>query len=201
MTPAELLNYQFSDQQLLAAAVDLNSEAGQRLEWLGDRVLSCCIAQLLYEQHPHRSEGELSRAIVRLVTNNFLIQFGEQLDLPALDSSRVAKKARADVIESLLGAVFLDGGFVAALNCVKQLFRDTLSNPAEALWERDAKSLLKEYCDQQQLETPQYFGEQLADHYEATCMALEHQASATADTKAHAENQAAAKLINLLEIN
>lgn len=201
MTPQQLLDHQFADEQLLETALDITAAHGQRLEWLGDRVLNQCVAVLLFQRFPDLSVEQLSRAMGRLVRNERLQDFGEQLELPALQLPRSAKKARSDVIEALLGAVLIDGGMTAAMHSVEYLFRAQLAEADLTLWERDPKSLLKEYCEHQQQPLPQYTADHKITGFEVTCTALDAQGSGTGNTKMEGEQAAASVIIAALGID
>lgn len=95
----------------------------QRLEFLGDRVLGLTIAAALYARYPDAPEGELSSRFNALVSGEACAQVARALDLPALvelgpqavgDGGRHSDNIAADVMESVIGALFLDAGIDAA---------------------------------------------------------------------------------------
>jgi ribonuclease III len=95
----------------------------QRLEFLGDRVLGLVISTELYARYPSAPEGELSSRFNALVSGEACAVIARQLDLPELvelgpqavgDGGRYSDNIAADVIESLIGALYLDGGLEAA---------------------------------------------------------------------------------------
>lgn len=123
------LDYSFKDQALLVDALTHNSAASapgrsyQRLEFLGDAVLGAVAAELLCELFPDASEGELSQRKGRLVSRRVLASvardqgFGAYLRVGRGEEQTDVRKnlnLLADVMESILGAVFLDGGWAPA---------------------------------------------------------------------------------------
>lgn len=198
MKAEELLGHTFADTELLRAALDFQSEKGQQLEWLGDRVIGLCLSLLLVEHHPSRSEAELSRALSRLVNNERLHGFGTLLDQSDLFLPRRARRVLADVIEALYGAVMLDGGMVAALKCARHMYGDLIVDPHASIWQRDPKTLLKETCEQKNVTGPNYAMQQVDGGFVVTCTALGKNATNRARTKHEAEMGAALEIINVL---
>ncbi len=124
----------------------------ERLEFLGDRVLSLAMADLLLRRFPQEREGELARRHASLVRAETLLEIataiglGEHLRLG--DSERahghgVKPNILSDALEALLGAVFLDAGLEAAAASVELLWGDRLSSLAVA--PRDPKTALQEW--------------------------------------------------------
>ena len=188
--------YQFADPQLAFTALSASSLQAERFEWLGDKVLGCCVAELLLRHHPERNEAELSRATGRLVTNANLHAIGLQLGLEELPVQRPGKWFLANSIEALLGAVFTEGGFTAAQRCIAHLFEEQVVNLSGVLWKRDPKTLLKEACEIRGEALPRF--ELVAaklDSHEVTCYALGVQGTGTGRTKLNAEMDAAVLVI------
>jgi ribonuclease-3 len=165
----ERLGYSFQNPDLLTRALTHVSapngtEASyQRLEFLGDRVLGLAIADMLYEAYPAAPEGELSRRLAELVRRESCAEVALAWDLGAhvrLGLGEVHSGGRrnqailADVCESVIGAVFLDGGYPAAKALVERAFGALLSAPRRPL--RDAKSALQEWAQGQGWPTPIY---------------------------------------------
>jgi len=133
----------------------------ERLEFLGDRVLSLAMADLLLRRFPHEREGELARRHAALVRATTLVEIAETIGLGALiklgDSERAgAVKANimADALEALLGAVFLDAGLAAAASCIETLWGERLTSDAAA--PRDPKTTLQEWAQARHLPLPVY---------------------------------------------
>lgn len=134
----------------------------ERLEFLGDRVLSLAMADLLLRRFPHSREGELARRHAELVQAATLAEIAGQVGLGAHlrlgDSERQAEAVRptilADAMEAMLGAIFLDAGLPAAAACVERLWGERLSSQRAA--PRDAKTTLQEWAQARRLPLPAY---------------------------------------------
>lgn len=166
----ERLGYAFTDKSLLERAlthVSAPKSGGQanyqRLEFLGDRVLGLAVAALLYRTFPDAPEGELSRRLSELVRRETCAEVAVALDLgahlrlgagEAHSGGRRNEAILSDVIEAVIGAVFLDSGFEAASALVERAFADMLHAPRRPL--RDPKSALQEWAQGQGLPTPTY---------------------------------------------
>ena len=97
----------------------------ERLEFLGDRVLGLVIASLLFEKYQNFNEGELSKKYSYLVQKNFLYKISKELSIEDILLYNFKKKNNkmlisilSDTVESLIGAIFVDGGFKASFNFV-----------------------------------------------------------------------------------
>ena len=165
----KVLAYRFKDEALLRTALthrSYGSPHNERLEFLGDSVLNCLIADTLYRRFPRLTEGELSRARAILVRQQTLYEralelgLGEMLRLGEgeLKSGGAQRPSiLADALEALIGAVYLDGGFGAARRVVARIFGPVLerTDPAAVL-EKDAKTLLQEYLQGKHIPLPRY---------------------------------------------
>ena len=166
----ERLGYRFRDKDLLALALTHVSAPGagqgisyQRLEFLGDRVLGLAIAEMLYRAFPEAAEGELSRRFAELVRRESCAEValawdvGPHLKLGAGEvhtGGRRNTAILADACESLIGAVFIDGGYEAAKILVESAFAERLAAPRRPL--RDPKTALQEWAQGRGLPTPAY---------------------------------------------
>jgi ribonuclease-3 len=172
-TPLETtIGYRFGDPDLLERALThisaLKGQQGraasyQRLEFLGDHVLGLAISEMLFAAFPKADEGELSRRLADLVRRETCADVALAIDLGAsvrLGSSEAKAGGRArgaimaDVCESLIGAIFLDGGFKAASAFVDRFWDERMRKPARPL--RDPKTLLQEWAQARGLPTPSY---------------------------------------------
>ncbi|SJZ35436.1 RNAse III [Enhydrobacter aerosaccus] len=135
----------------------------ERLEFLGDRVLSLAMADLLLRRYPREREGELARRHASLVRAAALAEIAEAIDLGRhirlSDPERGQKggikpNILADALEALLGAVFLDAGFAAAAASIETLWGDRVATHATA--PRDAKTALQEWAQARRLPLPEY---------------------------------------------
>ena len=165
---AGLLGWQVRDAALLATALTHRSAGGshnERLEFLGDAVLSCVIAERLYDEFPSASEGELSRFRASLVSGESLgmiaetLGLGERLRLGGgeLRSGGFRRHSTlADAFEAVLGAIFLDGGIGAVRSVLEPLYRPRLAELKLAPVAKDAKTRLQEFLQERALPLPHY---------------------------------------------
>ncbi|HLW92883.1 MAG TPA: ribonuclease III [Roseiarcus sp.] len=166
------LDYRFKDASLAeralthlsatpAAASRLASY--QRLEFLGDRVLGLAVADMLYAAFPEAGEGELSIRLAALVRREACAEVaaewgvGPHLRLGAGEAQGGGRKKTAilaDACESLIAAVFLDGGFAAAQALIERAWTARMRSSAAP--ERDAKTALQEWAQARGLAAPSY---------------------------------------------
>jgi ribonuclease-3 len=163
--------YTFVDKSLLDSALTHISalsgknrvDSYQRLEFLGDHVLGLVVSQLLFRGFPHADEGELSRRLADLVRRETCAEVARSIDLGAaiklgVSEANAGGRQRAailaDVCEALIGAVFLDGGYEAAMTVVEHLWGERLRTPASPV--RDPKTALQEWAQARGLPTPSY---------------------------------------------
>ncbi|MET3892878.1 ribonuclease-3 [Bosea sp. OAE506] len=163
------LGHAFTDQGLLNTALTHMSAEGprlqsyQRLEFLGDRVLGLCIADMLFVRYPTAAEGDMSRRLADLVRKETCAEVAIAWNLGAfmrlgegeiLGGARKNKAILADACEAIIGAVFIDGGYEAARGLVERAFGERLLKPVRPL--RDAKTALQEWAQGQGYPTPTY---------------------------------------------
>ena len=178
------LNYIFNDINLLRQAMThrsfVNEHSGssfhhnERLEFLGDAVLNLSLSTILLSQYPDLPEGHLSKIRAGQVNEKSLASLSLQLDLGAYlligkgeerTGGREKPSLLADTFEAVLGAIYLDGGFNAALSFIDRLFRSQFK-AANNFSTQDYKTLLQEYCQGRLKTVPEYrvFREEGPDH-------------------------------------
>lgn len=162
------LGHEFNQESLLRQALthrSYNAQHNERLEFLGDSVLNCVIARVLYDTFPQLPEGTLSRMRANLVRQETLadiavsLKLGEYLLLGEgeLKSGGFRRPSiLADALESIFGAVFLDAGFDAARAVVLGLFESAISNIDPKASGKDAKTQLQEWLQGQRHPLPEY---------------------------------------------
>jgi ribonuclease-3 len=167
----ERIGYKFADQAMLERALThisalsggRRADSYQRLEFLGDHVLGLVISDMLFRAFPKADEGELSRRLADLVRKETCAEIARTIDLGAairLGSSEANAGGRkrpailADVCEALIGAVYLDGGYIAAEALVGRLWDARMKTKAQPL--RDPKTVLQEWAQGRGLPTPAY---------------------------------------------
>lgn len=168
----ERIGYTFSKPALAELALThiscVTGDAGrlrsyQRLEFLGDRVLGLAISDMLFRAFPSAEEGELSRRLAELVRQESCADVAREWDVGPhlkLGQSEMQSGGRqrtailADVCESLIGAIHIDGGFEAARAVVEKAWSSRMMAPRRAL--RDAKTMLQEWAQGLGRPTPVY---------------------------------------------
>jgi ribonuclease-3 len=164
----ERLHYKFQSGELLQQAVTHRSHGivhNERLEFLGDSVLNCVVAQLLFLKYARLDEGDLSRLRANLVKQQSLSEIAERMGLS--DFLRLGEgemksggfrrpSILADTMEAVFGAVFVDGGFEGAREVISRLFEPVLKVVDPKTLGKDSKTLLQEYLQAKRLPLPVY---------------------------------------------
>ncbi|MEK7842870.1 MAG: ribonuclease III, partial [Pseudomonadota bacterium] len=142
-----------------------SSPHNERLEFLGDSVLNCAVAGLIFRHFPNLPEGELSRLRASLVNQQALFELAQALDLgeqirlgegELKSGGHRRPSILADTLEAVLGAIYLDGGFAQAEKVVATLFMPLLQQLNPQTIDKDPKTLLQEYLQSRKLGLPQY---------------------------------------------
>ncbi|MBO5035353.1 MAG: ribonuclease III [Oscillospiraceae bacterium] len=175
------LGYSFRDRKLLENALTHSSYANEnkspmgsneRLEFLGDSVLGMVTADFLFRRHPDLPEGDLTRIRAALVCEDSLAEVADRLDLgaylrlgkgEAAGGGRERISIRADAVEAILAAVYLDGGLEEARGLISRLILD---REEEKSVHRDYKTALQELIQREagQVLTYRLVGESGPDH-------------------------------------
>lgn len=158
----EKLGYWFKDNALLNLALTHSSWASdlkkgnkhnERLEFLGDAVLELCISSELFQKYPEAREGDLTRMRSHLVNAASLAQVARKIGLPRLlklgrgeegQGGREKDTVLSDAMEAVLAAVYLDGGFMAARQTIKIIFKGMWPESWHQKQEQNNKSQLQE---------------------------------------------------------
>jgi ribonuclease-3 len=166
------LGYRFRNPDLASLALSHLSaqtpgggraQSYQRLEFLGDRVLGMVVAAQLYAGFPQASEGELSMRLAKLVRRETCAEIAVEWDVGphvrlGLGEARGGGRKKAailsDVCESLIGAVFVDGGFEAARDLILRAWGPRMTADGEPA--RDAKTAVQEWAQARGLAAPRY---------------------------------------------
>jgi ribonuclease-3 len=190
------------------------ADHNERLEFLGDSILNCAVARLLFDAHPLADEGALSRLRASLVSGDTLAQIagdlglGEYLRLgPGELKSGGFRRASilADALEAIFGAIFLDAGFDAAAAAVARIMGPRMSDLPAADALKDPKTRLQEVLQARGLALPTYTltalgGDPHAQAFTVTCEVPVFGVAAVGEgaSRRRAEQLAAAKVIDLL---
>ena len=162
------LQHEFTDIRLLSQALthrSFSSDHYERLEFLGDSVLSLAVSDLLYTRLGELPEGDLSRVRANLVKQDTLHQLAVDMGLP--DAIKLGEgefrsggqkrpSILADTLEAIIGAVYLDGGFIKAQALVHRLFNAVEINPQMDAIGKDPKTELQEWLQGRKMKLPLY---------------------------------------------
>lgn len=217
----EKLGYTFRDPSLLENALTHSSRANEsrgtlssneRLEFLGDSILGMVVADHLYRNHPDLPEGELTRTRAALVCEESLVEVAQELNLgeylrlgkgEEAGGGRNRPSIRADAVEAVLAAVYLDGGIGSARKIVQKYI---LSREVAGLTKpHDYKTALQELVQRESGQVLQYrlTGEEGPDHDKRFFMEVTLNStpigSGTGRSKKEAEQMAAHAAIQALE--
>lgn len=164
----ERLGHRFADGALLERALTHRSYSAdhyERLEFLGDSVLGLAISSLLYERLSRQPEGDLSRIRANLVKQDTLAGLATGLGLSQVlrlgegelrSGGPKRPSILADVLEALIGAVYLDAGFATAEALVHRLYQGVDINPGMSAQGKDAKTALQEWLQGRKMKLPRY---------------------------------------------
>ncbi|MCC6659095.1 MAG: ribonuclease III [Rhodocyclaceae bacterium] len=186
-TVEQAICYDFNNRDLLAQSLthrSFGTTNNERLEFLGDSVLNCVIAEALCQRYASVREGDLSRLRANLVRQETLaeiaklINLGDQLRLGEgeMRSGGFRRPSiLADALEAVFGAVFLDGGFGQARKAILRLYDPFLAGIDPRHSGKDPKTALQEFLQGRHMALPQYHlkathGEAHAHEFEVECL-------------------------------
>jgi len=212
---AELFGYRFDDPGLLTQALvhrSAGSRNNERLEFLGDAVLGCVIADQVFARHPGAREGELSRMRSTLVRRESLAELASELDIGAYlklgpgerkSGGHHRQSILADAFEAVLGAIYLDGGFESCRQVIVDLFTEKLDAIDDIDQLKDPKTRLQEYLQSRRKPLPEYSvveiaGESHAQSFRVRCTVSDTDIESTegqAKSRRRAEQDAAGKML------
>jgi ribonuclease-3 len=154
--------YEFSDKALLKQALLHSSadagESYERLEFLGDAVLELIISELVYGCRPEFTEGQLTKTRAAIVSEVSLAEAARALGIAEYlilgkgersSGGEDKPSILADVVEALLGAVYLDGGFEKAREIARRILAARIEEVFSGNGLRDYKTRLQERCHKQ----------------------------------------------------
>lgn len=214
------IHYEFRQVKLLIQAITHTSHANEhdgvhneRLEFLGDAVLELAVSHELFQRFPHAQEGHLTKMRSCLVSETALANVARKIGLgnclllgkgEEIQGGRNKNSMLSDGLEAVIGAVYLDGGLPAALNCVNFLYQGNWPLPPETFRPRDCKSRLQELTQRIWKARPAYalldsHGPEHAKQYQV-CLTLPDgmHVEWTDSSMRKAEQGAAARAIEIL---
>jgi ribonuclease-3 len=213
------LGYQFQHPDYLETALthrSANKNHYERMEFLGDAVLNLVISDELYRSFPQASEGELSRLRAHLVKGESLSKIATELalgDFLRLGSGELKsggyrrKSILADVLESIIGAIYLDAGFAATQEFILRVFADQIARVSDVKELKDPKTRLQEYMQAKALPLPTYevvktTGQAHNQHFEVSCTVtlLDKPVYGKGSSRRKAEQAAAEEALEMIHV-
>ncbi len=212
------IGHRFADHTLLEQAFthrSFGSPHNERLEFLGDSVLGCAIAEALCARFPDLPEGKLTRLRAGLVREEALFDLAQRLDLgrymrlgegERASAAEIKPSILADALEAVFGAMFLDGGYAAARDSILSVYAPRLDalNPEQTT--KDAKTRLQEFLQGKHHRLPDYRvatvrGAAHRQTFEVECVVEELglRAVGSGTSRQRAEQQAAEAVLKLVE--
>jgi ribonuclease-3 len=207
----QIISYTFSDSSLLDKAFTHSSAANgrllsnERLEFLGDSVLAVVICQTLFERFPDDLEGELTKMKSMLVSRGTCARVAKQLGLQRflkvgkgmVSSPALSRSLAASLLEAVIAAIYIDGGFDAAQRFILQVFGSLIEQADMEHIQGNYKSMLQQHAQEKFNAVPAYvlLDEKGPDHnkcFESEVVIAErHFPSAWGTNKKEAEQKAA----------
>ncbi|MGA2172573.1 MAG: ribonuclease III [Sedimentisphaerales bacterium] len=207
----QIIGYRFVNRDLLvkafmhASAVDNRAQSNERLEFLGDSVLALVICRAIFDSSPDYLEGDLTKMKSMLVSRGTCARVTRQLGLHKLlkvgkgmaGSQSLAHSLAAGLLEALIAAIYLDGGFEQAQSFILRHFDSFIQKADAEQVQGNFKSLLQQHAQQHFNATPVYelLDEKGPDHnkcFETQAVIGErHFSSAWGTNKKEAEQKAA----------
>jgi ribonuclease III len=209
------LGHRFGDAALLEQALTHRSHGpdnNERLEFLGDGVLGCAVAEALYRRFPGLPEGKLTQLRASLVRKEALAEVGAQLELAEAlrvglaPNALITESILADAVEAVFGAIFLDAGYAAAGKAVEKAFEPLFARLDPFSVTKDAKTQLQELLQARHGGLPEYrvvatHGEAHNRSFDVECSvaALKLSTAGSGRSRQRAEQQAAKAMLEKLE--
>ena len=213
------IDYTFKKKALLKAALTHRSVAGdnnERLEFLGDSLLNCIIAQMLFQKYPQLKEGELSRLRASLVKGETLAKIANDLEIsrfillgPGEVRTGGAKRESilADTVEAIIGAIYIDADFEICKQCVLNWFSTRIDTIHLGSDFKDPKTSLQEHLQAKHIPVPSYqvikiTGQAHEQEFTVLCEIplLKLKAMGTGKSRRKAEQQAATIILERLNV-
>lgn len=165
----EKLEYRFRNTDLLETALTHSSfanecsvESNERLEFLGDAILGCVAARILYEKYPDATEGELSKIRGAIVSKTNFARYAQELKIDKQillgkgeesTGGRERESNLCGTFEAIIGAIYLDGGYRKSYQIISKLINGTLKSNDIYI---DSKTKLQELTQKKHREIPRY---------------------------------------------
>jgi len=215
----QVVEYRFTDRNLLTTSLTHSSVANsrvvsnERLEFLGDAILGMVVCEELYNRFATWMEGDLTKVKSNLVSRRVCATIADRVGLTELlilgngigDRANLPTSLRAAVYESIIGAIFTDGGLAPAKEFILRTMKPQLDECGDAANHHNCKSALQQIVQQRHTTTPHYkqLDEQGPDHAKAfeICVIIDGErfTSAWGTSKKDAEQKAAQNALDTLQ--
>ncbi len=217
----EKIGYEFKDKKLLSEALSHSSFANEnkkninsneRLEFLGDSVLSVVVADYLFKEYKNRPEGELTKLRAALVCEGSLFKFAKEINLgdyiklgkgETITGGNKRPSILADAFEAVIAAIYLDGGVEEARNFIMRFIKNELNTGFNTVL-NDYKTILQEIIQKNPEEKVEYhlLSESGPDHNKAFTVQVKLNTNVigtgTGKSKKQAEQFAAREALELM---
>ncbi|MDA7601420.1 ribonuclease III [Gammaproteobacteria bacterium] len=212
---SQKLGYIFRDPSLLDLSLTHKSSSSvnnERLEYLGDSLLNFIIADEVFKRFENLPEGSLTQFRASLVSRELLNEMGKEIGLEECVKIGKGETVKGNSIlgntfEALIGAIYLDGGFLEASKIVSSLFNDRLNALSDSQDLKDSKSRLQEHLQKRGDELPCYElvneeNNNQVKKFTIVCYlkGLGLSAEAEGSTRKKAEIKAAERMLGLIEL-
>jgi ribonuclease-3 len=214
----QIVGYHFNDHQHLrvalthASVADDRLNSNERMEFLGDAVLGFVVCERLFEMFPEHREGDLTKIKSAVVSRRVCAEISDQIGLTDLlvigkgmsSRSDLPSSISAAVYESIVAAIYLDGGIEAARRFILDHMTTQIIDAEESSHQHNFKSVLQQYAQRTESDLPSYLllDEKGPDHSKCfeVCVQIGGRrfASAWGASKKQAEQQAARIALNEL---
>lgn len=209
------LGYDFKDKSLLKIALthkSLSSQHNERLEFLGDALLSLYVSEYLYRTFNALDEGKLTQFKATIVSRENLTRIAESIELSRFIRSGKGEKLQensivGNTLEALIGAVYLDSNYSKTNQVLSKLLKETLQILEENADLKDPKSKLQEYLQKRNLQLPIYSlklkgSKEKKVDFKVFCEVKDLNMTATGNgqSRKKAELNSAKKILNKIEV-
>jgi len=207
------IGYEFEDIKLLDLALTHksadNNFNNERLEFLGDAILSTVVSEYLYIKFPNQNEGLLTRMRSHLVKGDTLTRLAYKLELinfiklskgTANLSNERKQSILEGAVEAIIGAVMLDSNWETSKRFVLQLFQKQLSKISIDKEFRDSKTELQELLQSKKIDPPIYETKELDDGFKSSIKYEDKIFNAKGNSKRDAEREVAKKALKFIKI-
>ncbi len=217
---SDILGYRFQDEGLLAEALTHASSAdhrlasNERMEFLGDAILGLIVCEYLFNEFPDLQEGEMTKIKSAVVSRRVCARISQEIKLETMlnlgkgmvGRPHIPSSVAAAVLESIIAAIYLDGGMEPTRQFVLQHMKPIIHEAFESAHQHNFKSVLQQYAQKALPSNPEYvlMDEKGPDHAKAfeVCVEIDGRKfkSAWAKSKKEAEQMAALHALIELEL-